>query len=885
MWTRLWRLASRLAAWLRTEDLDRDFQEELDAHLAMLTDDNIRRGLPADQARRAARLRLGGAASLQAQHREARGLPSLESILQDLRFAFRLFAKDRWFTAAAIAALALGIGANATGFTIINAVFLRGLPFEGSERLLVISWQDRSNRRAAISYPELEDWRTTSQSFEILAAYSEAPLNISDDRALPEQVTGARVTPELFPALRQPPLLGRSFTADDAQRGAAPVVILSHRLWQSRYFGDREAIGATLRVNGEPATVIGVMPPDVSFPDRTALWKPFVPSDRETAPGARVLHVFGRLADGASRGVAQAEFHTTAQRLITAHPDDTRDFTTLRLETFTERHIGGAARPMFMTVMGAVSFVLLIACANVANMLLARSAHRAREVALRTAMGATRARVVRQLLLEGGVLSVAGGSLGLIVAAWGVKLFAVAMQNSGLPYWVVFEFDAIIFAYVAGISLVTAMLFGLAPALQVSKANANLLLQEGGRSHAGSRRTQWFSSTMVVAELALATVLLTGAGVLIRSFITLYATDLGLPVDRLMTLGVQLPEAKYPTPGGRRAFFDQLEPRVAAIPGVEAVATTTGVPPDDGGERLLQIEGAAGDRAPVFVGTVTITPGFFDVLEVPLHRGRHFDDRDGAPGAETVIINERLAARFFAGEDPIGKRLRFTRRGARAGEPADRWRTVVGVVPLIKQGSEFDGYINAVVYVPYRQETPAAASLVLRSALPPASVMDAVRRAVQAMDPDQPVLSVQTVADRLAATRWWQRTWGGLFAILSGIALVLCAVGLYAVTAHAVTQRTQEIGVRIALGAQNRQVLWMILRSGLVRLAAGLTIGLIAGAGLARALSRGLMDVSTGHTLTVVAIVTLLSVVSIAACVLPVRRATRVDPVAALRAE
>lgn len=643
-------VAFRIRAFVRAAEFDRDFQHELDAHVAMLTENNIRRGLTADEARRAAILRTGSPGSLQAQHREARGLPFLETLLQDLRFAARLFAKDRWFTAAAVAALGLGIGANATGFTIVNAVFLRELPFEDADRLLVVSWLNTSNRRVSVSHAELQDWRTITNTFSGLAGYSEGQVNISDARTLPEQTNAARVTTDLFRLLRQPPALGRDFLESDAHAGADPVVIVSHSFWRTRYFSDPGILGHILRVNGRPATIVGVMPEGVSFPDRVAIWMPFVPTAAQSTRTARVFRVFGRLVDNATLRGAQAEFASIAQQLTAAHPDDTKGLRSIRVETFADRFIGGAARPMFMTVMGAVTFVLLIACANVANMLLSRSAHRAREVALRTAMGATRWRVIRQLLLESTLLSVWGGAVGLVLAVWGVRLFALAMSTSGLPGWVVFEFDGVVFAYVALISIVTATLFGLTPALQVSHANANVLLQEGGRSHTGGRRTRWFAGTMVVAQLALAAVLLTGAGVMIRSFLTLYTTDLGLPVDRLMAMAVQLPESKYGSGEARRAFFDELEPRLAAIPGLEAVSITTGVPPDDGGERLVETEELAVDAPRIFVGTVTVSPHFFDVLGVPIARGRKFDDRDGARGIETVIVNDRFAAQFFPGE-------------------------------------------------------------------------------------------------------------------------------------------------------------------------------------------------------------------------------------------
>lgn len=875
----------RLYAFVRARRLDHDFAQELESHLALLAEENIRRGMRPEDARRAAAIRLGGRTSLQVQHREARGLPALDAFVQDLRFAVRLLAAHRWFSAAAVATLALGIGANTAGFTIVNAVFLRGLPFQDADRLHVLSWQNRANRRAPVSYPELQDWRSASRSFEDLAGYAEGQVNISDDRSLPEQVNGARVTPNLFTVLRQPPLLGRDFVPADATPASAPVVLISHTLWQSRYFGDRDVLGRTLRIDGLPRIVIGVLPPGVSFPERTDVWTPLLAPDGPGARAARVLRVVGGLRIGVTRREAQAELRALAGRLIAEYPEEMQDFTGVRVETVNERFIGGAARPMFITLMGAATLVLLIACVNVGNMLLARSAHRAREVAVRTAMGATRYRVVRQLVLESVVLSAAGGALGFVLAVWGVRLFELAMQNSGLPWWVRFEFDAMVFGYIAITCLATAIVFGLAPALQVSKANANALLQEGGRSQPGSRRTRWFSNSVVVAQLALATVLLTGAGVLIRSFMTLYMTDLGLPVDRLMTMRVHLPESKYGGAEARLAFFAALEPRVAAVRGVEAVAITTGVPPEDGGERLVETEAWPAGAAQVFVGTVTVTPRYFDVLGVSVRRGRGFDDHDGAPGMATVIVNDLLASRFFPGQNPIGKRLRFTRRDAPPGRSVESWRTVVGVVPLIKQGSALDRYVNSVVYIPYRQETPASASLLLRTRLAPAQVMDAVRRAVRAIDPDQPVLRIQTMAELMAGARWWQRTWGTLFAILAGIALLLSAIGLYAVTACSVSQRTHEIAVRVALGARRGELLWMILRAGVLRLALGLTIGLVAGMALTRAVSRGIMDVSTSHGVTFAAIVTLLSAVSILACLLPGRRATSIDPVAALRIE
>ena len=821
------RLTARLQAFFRPDALDDEFTQELESHLELLADDNVRRGMTPEDALRAARIRLGAPTSLKAQHRDIRGLPALDTVLQDLRFGVRLLVKDRWYSAAAVAALALGIGANTAGFTIVNAALLQGLPYEDADRLYVISPESRSGRRASVSYEELRDWRATGRSFSALAAYRNGSMNISSERAVPEEVNGTWLTGNAFGVLRVSPILGRDLTPADERAGASLVVLIGYELWHRRYAGDPAVLGQLLRVNGQRATIVGVLAEGMKFPDDSDIWLPLTPPAPEASRTARVLRVFGRLRDGVEPPEARAEMTGIARQLAAAYPDTT-NVVGVQVETFTDRFIGGGGRVMFLTVMAAVVLVLVIACANVANLLLSRSTARAREIAVRVALGATRWRVIRQLLLEGLLLSVIGGAIGLLLANVGVRLFGVAMQQGGLPYWVVFEVNYVIFIYVAVISVVTAMLFGLAPAWYASQTSGSGVLKDTARGTTRRHRMGGFGSTMVLTELTLTTTLLVGAGLMIRSFMTLYAVDLGIRVDGALTMELRLPESTYATPEARRAFFDRVESRLAAIPGVEAVAITTGVPPNDGGERLLAIDATApgADRAPVNVGTVTITPAFFGAVGVALVRGRTFQGTDGAPGAEAVIVNERLAAQFFAGEDPIGRRLRFVPRAGASNQPADGWRTIVGIVPTIKHGSPQDHYENAVVYIPYRQETPAAVSLLVRSSLPSESTMNAVRGTVQAIDPDQPVHSMRTLSQVLAETRWWWRTWGAVFGVFAVIAVVLSAVGLYAVIAYSVAQRTPEIGIRMALGAQPGAVCWMVLRRAIAQLAIGLTLGL-----------------------------------------------------------
>jgi putative ABC transport system permease protein len=486
------------------------------------------------------------------------------------------------------------------------------------------------------------------------------------------------------------------------------------------------------------------------------------------------------------------------------------------------------------------------------------------------------------------VLGTLGGVLGLILAQFAMSALDAGVQDPEKPHWIRFTLDYVVFGYVAGICVLTGILFGLAPALQVSKTNVNDMLKDAGRGSIGTRRARWFSGTMVVVELALTIVLLAGAGLMVRSFTKLYNLDVGFRTDHLMAMQLQLPDSKYRTPEARRLFYDQVEPRLAAVSGVEAIAVTTGVPPFGSGQRSLEIEGprpSTSFESSRSATVVTISPRFFDVIGVPIARGRMFREADGAPGSETVIVNERLASTFFPSENPIGKRLRFQQLQPGPGRPLDVWRTIVGVSRSIPHGSRQQYEPAPVIYLPARQDPPLRASLLVRSALPPASVIEAVRREVQAIDRDQPVVSIQTLDQMLAQDRWPYRVFGGLFAIFALIGLGLSAMGLYAVMAYSVTQRTQEIGVRMTLGADRREVSWLVLKRGLGQLAIGLTVGLAGALALSRVMRRLLVEITPSDPVTFLSITTLLTCVSIAACLLPARRATRVDPVVALRAE
>ena len=806
-------------------------------------------------------------------------------MLQDLKFVFRTLGADRWFSATVVGVLALGIGANTLGFTIINAAFFRGLPFDESAQLHMVTWINERGRRVGVQPIELEEWRSHSRAFAALAGYDDTSASLSDDRALPDQVRATRVTTNTFAILRQQPILGRDFMAPDAAPSGEPVVILSHHIWRNRYGGDPAMLGRTVRIDGRPATVIGVMPDGMLFPDHSDIWVPVVPTADEIGSSSLRLEVFGRLSDDRSKTSAQAEFDGIARAMTAADPDNLNEIVGARVETIPEAAIGGMGRQLFLIVMAVVVFVLVIAGANVANLLLLRSAARAREMALRTAMGATRWRLVRQLLLESMVLSLAGAVLGIVLAQGAVKAFAAAMQNGGLPFWVVFSIDYAVLAYAAAIAVFTAIAFGLAPALHVSRTNSNEVIKDGGRGSVGAPRVRRFGAAMVVLELSVAIALLGGAGLLVRSFTALYSIDLGVNIDPLITMRVDLPASKYPTADDRRTFVAALEPRLTSIPGVQAATVTTGVPSRDGGERYFEIDGAPGDAPRVMVSTVTITPSFFDTIDVPMRQGRAFGDADGAPGSETAILNRRLAEHFLPGQNPIGRRLRFTPRQPAPADTPDVWRTIVGVAPDVSHGSPSDSYINAVIYLPYREAAPAAASLLLRSGLPPASIMNAARREVQALDADLPIVEVRTVADILSEDRWLYRTFGSMFAAFAVIAILLSAAALYAVVAHSVAQRTAEFGVRVALGAGRPAIMWLVLGRALKQLAAGIVFGLAGAFVLGDILSGMLVGVSPTDPITFAVITLTLTAVSVAACLSPALRAARVDPMVALRAE
>ena len=817
---------------------------------------------------------------------------------QDIRFAARLLLKERWFAAAAAVALALGIAVNATVFTLVNAVLLRGLPFEDPDTIIAIGSKDTSgDDDLGVSLADVEDWRA-ARAFEGVAVWGNYTFNLSDAGHPPDRFSGAYISASVFSLIGQQPILGRNFRPEDDQPGAPAVLLISHSVWRSRYGGDPSVIGRTVTVNGFLPTIIGVMPEGLQFPNNNDLWVPLVhlpPGVRPVERNARNFQAFGRLARGVGLEQATAELTAITTRLAREYPATNKDIAPV-LMTFNERQNGGEIRLIFLSLMGAVGFVLLIACANVANLLLARSAHRAREISIRVALGASRVRIVRQLLVESVMLASISGLCGYLLSTVGVRLFDQATQDVGRPSWIQFTMDGTVFLFIAAVSLGTGILFGLAPALHVSKTDVHDVLKEGGRTGAVGVRARRWTSTLIVAEMALTLVLLAGAGFMVRSFLALQRLDLGVDMSRLLTAQLGLPDRKYHEPEERVRFFQHLEERLNTIASADGASVASSLPAMGGAERALIVDGRAaqaGSQLPL-VTTVSVGSRYFQAIGVSVSRGRALSNDDGLPGRENVVVNQRFAAMHFPGEEAIGRRIGFAPRAASGSSEGatqklpQTWFTIVGIAPTVRQREAQAASADPVVYLPNRFEPGLAATVILRSrsgSESPAGLAGLMRTELAAIDPDLPLFAIRTMEENIARATWPYKVFGSMFAIFAFIALLLSAVGLYAVTAYSVTQRTQEIGVRMALGAQARQVLWLFMHRMLVLLGVGVSVGLAGAVGVGKLLEGFLVGAGPYDPVTLAMIAALLSAVAAAACFWPAQRATRLDPVAALRYE
>ena len=810
----------------------------------------------------------------------------METLLQDLRYGARVLLRGRAVTAVAILALALGIGANTAIFSVINGVLLRALPYPQAERILRLSAANpqRGINDGAFSFPRFEHMqRQSGDNLEAIAAFCNDSFNLTDGGE-PEELPGLRVSASIFPVLGVQPALGRAFLPEEDQRGASNVVVLSHRLWQRRFGADPKVIGQPVTLNGLSYTVVGVMPATFHFPsEEVEVWTPKVfDYSRLTAEqvrlGAGYLIAVARLKPGASLEQARAEMNTISQHYQQQNPTltDSDPNATMRVVLLGDQVVQDI-RPALLVLSAAVGFVLLIACANVANLLLARAAARRKEMAVRVAMGASRWRIVRQLLTESILLSVIGGGLGLLLATWGVRLLLAASAGI-IPRTREVTMDGRVLGFSLAVSILTGIVFGLAPTLKASKPDLHESLKEGSRGSTEGIRRNRLRSLLVVTEVALSLLLLVGAGLLMQSFIRLQHVKLGFNPQRLLTMRIQLPQSKYGENQQKSTFFEEVIRRVGQLPGVEAVGATLGLPPNGYARAPFLVEG--GDPLPPgerpLLSWDVISEDYFKAMQIPLLQGRPFNEHDAAGSQSVVVINETLARRYFADGNPLGKHLTV----GRAPQPFE----IVGVVGDV-QNAGLDATPGPHAYTPYRQRPWSAISLVVRSNAEPLALTADVRAQVLSVDKDQPVTAVQTMEQILADNVSQPRLTMLLLGIFAAVAMLLAAVGIYGVMSYSVTQRTHEIGIRMALGASRGDVLRLVVGQGMALALAGVVIGLGAALALTRLMAGLLFGVGTTDPLTFTVTPLVLAGVALVASFVPARRATRIDPMVALRYE
>jgi putative ABC transport system permease protein len=806
----------------------------------------------------------------------------METLIQDLRYGMRALLKSPGFTAVAVIALALGIGANTAIFSVVNTVLLRPLPFKDPDRLVVVIETKLPQFPEFTASPgNFIDWQKQNTVFEQIEAVRQLAYNLSG-AGEPERIRSARVTAGMFDMLGIKPAQGRGFLPEEDQVGHENVAVISHALWQRRFGGDLNVLNQTITLNAQSYTIIGVMPQGVEFPDRnTELWTPMAfTSQQSQQHGSHFISVTGRLKPGATLDQAQTEMSTIAGRLAEQYPNSNAgwDVKILPMQDYQVRDI----KPALVVLLCAVALVLLIACANVANLLLARATAREKEMAIRAALGAGRFRIARQLLTESLLLAVIGGGAGLLLAVWGIDSL-LALAPEGLPRVKDVSIDAGAMMFTLAISLLTGLVFGLAPVLQASHPNLNESLKEGGKGSSGGPRRQRIRNALVVVEVSMALVLLVGAGLMFRSFVRLQEVSPGFNPANALMVAISLPQGKYQQPAQQRAFFDQVIENVSALPGVVSVGAAESLPMSGDYVFGFEIEGRppAAPGEDISTNYYSVTPDYFRAMGIQLLRGRLFTDHDREGAQRVAIINETMAKRIFPDEDPIGKRIALTNEST-------AYREIVGIVNDVKQY----GLAEATplqTYEPFAQKPFSSMLLVVRGANDPSSLGGAIRSQVFAVDKDQPVSRIVTLEELVAGSVARQRFAMVLFAIFAGVAMALAGVGLYGVMSYSVTQRTHEIGIRMALGAQPGDILRVVIRQGAALALIGIAIGLAGAFVLTKlvssVLSGLLFGVSSTDALTFTVIPVVLLGVALGASYAPARRAAKADPLVALRHE
>jgi putative ABC transport system permease protein len=781
--------------------------------------------------------------------------------------------------------LGLGIGVANFQAVLVNAVCVRGLPIAHVDRVVFMSARDTRDREELLSYREFEDLRSATRGLTAVAAFASAPMVIGDEGQAPDRALGVYVSADAFHLLGERPVLGRDFTSSDDRPGGPAVAILARSMWQSRYGGDPSVVGRTVRINSVPTVVIGVMAGGFRFPVNTDVWQPLasMPEIASARRTERALDVIGRLADAATLPDVSGQLDSTSRRMAHDYPHTNTGFR-ITAVPINRRYSGRLTDSVWIAFIGVGIIVLLIACANAANLLLMRSATRGREMALRASLGASRGQLVRQLLVESAVLATLGGLVGTALSLLGVRAIASVIPANALPYWVTFTMDGRVFALLCTVCLGTVFVFGLAPAVHVSRTDINQIMKDGGRGgSAGVGAGRW-TTAFLTAEFALTTVML--AGLLLGVRLTRAAERAAVVINpaHLVTASVTLPADRYALPHERATFYEQLEGRLTATAVLSSVAVTTALPTGGASERRLTIGGrpAVPGETPLAAWSITIGPRYFDVLAVPGLRGRQFGELDGSAGHQVAIVNQRFAQLFFPSADVIGRRIQIT--DASAPGAAAPWLTIVGVSPTVRQGRNRDP--DPIVYLPLRAEPPISAEVIVRAKTDATSVGPLLREVVRGIDPEVPLQRVMSMDDALAESQWNGHV---STLILNGIVLVavcLAAVGVYAVTSHAVALRRQEIGIRVALGAPATHVVAIVLRRAGWQLVLGLAAGIGCTFGWERFLGGpGPSDYHWADPVNLAGVSLLLTAIAGVACVLPARRAAVLDPAIALRRE
>ena len=874
-------------SWLaRRGRRERELNEEVQSHLRMAAEERREQGATPEEARAAAAREFGNVALTKEVTRQMWGWMWLETLLQDVRYGLRQLRRNPGFTLVAVLTLALGIGANTAIFSVINAVLLRPLPYAQPDRLVRV-FQDRLQdgiKGDGVSYVSFDEWRRSNRVFSELGGFQAHDLTLTG-KGEPTALHTAVVTPELFSLLRAKPAAGRVFLPSDGVKGAEPVVILSESLWRSRFGADSAVVGSSISLDKRPFTVVGVMPAAFRFPlqgPATDIWIPLVQDPLfggwMSRAGGHWLNVLGRLKPGVTLATAQAEMDALSANLAREFPDVNTGWTA-RLVPFQEELVGNV-RPALLVLLGAVGLVLLIACVNIANLLLARATSRAREMAVRIALGAGRRRIIHQLLTESAVLGLLGGIAGLFLAYWGTQAL-ISFLPTGLPAVHAIRADRWVAGFAILLSLGASFASALAPAYFAADSGFQTSLREAGRSSGGGGR-QRVRSVLAAAEIALATLLLVGAGLLIRSFHALTSVDPGFDSEHLLKAEISLPQFQYSKPQQWISFSDQLMARIHAQPGLQDSAAAVPLPLADGFVNL-GFDIAGGPPAPAgstrSADYVSVTPKYFKVMRIPLLRGRTFTSADVLSAPRVTVISTALARQYFPGQDPIGKHLVF------AFPPENGVsREIVGIVGDVRDAA-LSRDPGPMMYVPFNQAPFWGVVLVVRSRFDPAGLAATIRREVHNVDKDLPVTDIETMPEALSASVAQPRFQTLLLGLFAALALALAAVGVFGIISYSVACRTHEIGIRMAMGAERSDVMKMVVGQGLRLACIGVAIGVAGALAVTRFLATLLYGVKPRDPLTFIAVAVILTAVAMLASYVPARRATRVDPMVALRHE